>query len=269
MRRDHGVVVHHLVRVHAVVAQQGQIVVGIVRGSLEALGGEKWPNGGHDFRQGQLLPGQVANRHVPGQSPIDGETESRQLSRHGVGAAGLGVKGEGTGLPDGGDHRVQLVRGVDDPIIAIRRFLGIRKRRSRRPGGVFRRCCPGSVGRGNASHYAVELQRGHQGDHLGSLVVTELAGIEIQVGRGIAFDGGQEAIFKGLVPVRRQAVLHPFLGYLLQMLVDALQGAVVAQQRGGRLVPDAGHPGDIVGFVADQGFVVRLLFGGQPAVSRR
>ena len=209
----------------------------------------------------------MTNGHVPGQAAIDGETQAGQLRRHGIGAAGLGVKAKRSCLLDRGDHRLQPFARVDDAVVAVRRLL--RRRWRDDPVRAFRSGSPRRVRRRHPSYDAVELQRGHQRNHLGPLVVAKPGGIEVQAGGSVALDGGQEAVFKRLVSARGQVVLHPLLGYLLQVLVDALQRPIVAQQRRGRLVANSRDTRDVVRFVAHQRLVVGLLLRGQAAVPRR
>ena len=113
----------------------------------------------------------------------------------------------------------------------------------------------------------MEFQGGHQRDDVAALVVAELGGFQVQRGRRVAIDGGEHAIFKSGIPVVGEAVLDPFLGYLIEMFVYALQRFVSGEQRRCRFIANAGNAGDVVGLVADQGFVIRLLGGGEAAVT--
>ena len=90
--RDHGVVVDHVSGIDAVVAEERQVVVGVVGDATDAAGGEQRPDGRQDFFKWQLLAGPVSHGYVPGGAVRYGKAEPGQLRSHGVSAAGLGVE---------------------------------------------------------------------------------------------------------------------------------------------------------------------------------
>ena len=64
----------------------------------------------------------------------------------------------------------------------------------------------------------------------------------------------------GILPAGFQLGL-PAIFNLIHILIDGIQGAKFFEQGNGRLFTHARHAGDVIGFIADEGFVIHHLIG--------
>ena len=101
---NHRIVVNDAVGGDAVLAQQRQVVVGVVGAPTDARRSEQRAHRRQRFLQGHLRPVRVAHRYIPGRPAVNGETQTRQFRRHRIRAAGFRVKGKGAGRRNGRHH---------------------------------------------------------------------------------------------------------------------------------------------------------------------
>jgi hypothetical protein len=239
---------------------QHQGVVLDVLAHLEAgrVGERRTEDPAHDFEveaavraagrpQGQLpgaRRGGGPHRDHAGPAVLPGERHGDQLGAHRVERGGLDVDGEGGEAAQGGAQSLQLGLGVDGAVRG--RGLGARR-----------------LGRQQALQLE-ELQLLDDDAQRVPVRARPAQPLEFDVQRHVGIEPHEIARQERAVVAGRQPVAQPGAGHGVEVRVQLGERAVIAQQRGGRLLAHARHAGDVVRAVARQGHEIDDLLRPEP-----
>ena len=224
---------------------------------------------GRDLFQRCLVGADMAQGHVAGAAGGGGQRDADEVGAQGVEAIGFGIDGDDPGLRGGGDPGLQRGEGGDAVIgaegwafsgghggwgIEAEAALGGTAR-----GGGRGRCGDDLVETepGDGAAEALGVQEVHQ---FRRIAVTHHQSVERERERGVIAQGDQLAGHAGGFGMFDQQVAA--LGWLHRWGggQDGFKVAEFGDQLGGGFGADAGHAGNVVDAVADQGLGVDQLF---------
>ena len=196
----------------------------------------------------------MAHGDVAALAFLESDGDPHQIGQHGILAGRLHVQGESSNLRQPGGQLIESGLSVNGAGFRLDPKAGSSLPLEHGQLG-------GAVAPRQAVEEALELQLAEESHHPGPVVVAHPTGIQIQGDGDIGDDGGQPFAQQGLLLVGSQGLPSPFAGDLVQVGDGLFDGVELLQERRGRLVPDAGHAGDVVRGVALEPLEVNELSG--------
>ncbi len=268
---NHGVEGQGLDRA-ASLLQHDQVILDVVSLLGDVGAGQEGVEGLQDGLQGEFgIARWGLDRDVGAALGGVGERDAHQAGLHGVDGGGLRVDRQRRCALEAGDQAAQRGFIGDDLVLSH----GLVRRRD--PFGLGLPLAKQGELVGHAGRLqvlwlrqtldeGVELQPVEEIEHLVVVEAADAAGVEIELRGGVADDPGQLAAEERLLTTLLEPVAEAG-GYLVQVLVDPLQGSVLLEQPGGGLLAHAVDTGDVVRLVAHEGLVVHQLVRAEALVA--